>query len=178
MSGELMRTRRGDHTRLLLFLLVADQLTTADEEVAAEAATVLVSCHAIAAPAREAFAAHVGAQRAAHGPGAWTAPEAGLRTSHQEAVRALARLGDARALPSLPAALDSDVDAWRAIQVAGHLPLAADQLVSLIRDHLRRIDLCQQWTEMSANALLSALTVLGDGCHGCGGGPARRRIAP
>lgn len=47
MSGELMRTWRGDHTRLLL--LVADQLTTADEEVAAEAAAVLEACHPIAA---------------------------------------------------------------------------------------------------------------------------------
>ncbi|MFF9172417.1 HEAT repeat domain-containing protein, partial [Streptomyces sp. NPDC014796] len=46
LSGELMRTWRGDHTRLLL--LVADQLTTADQEVAAEAAAVLESCHPIA----------------------------------------------------------------------------------------------------------------------------------
>ncbi|MGW1275300.1 HEAT repeat domain-containing protein, partial [Streptomyces sp. NPDC002491] len=90
MSGELMRTWRGDHTRLLL--LVADRLTTADEEVAAEAAAVLEACHPIAAPAREALAAHIDAQRAAHGPDVWAAPQALLRRSHQEAVRALARL--------------------------------------------------------------------------------------
>jgi hypothetical protein len=160
MSGELMRTWRGDHTRLLL--LVADQLTTADEEVAAEAAAVLESCHPIAAPAREALAAHIDAQRAAHGPDVWAAPHARLRRSHQEAVRALARLGDTRALPSLLTALDSDVDAWRAIQVAGHLPQAADELVPRLCDHLRRIDLSQQWNEMSANAILSALAALGD----------------
>jgi HEAT repeat protein len=159
-SGELMRTWRGDHTRLLL--LVTDQLTTADQEVAAEAAAVLESCHPIAAPAREALAAHIDAQRAAHSPDVWAAPQALLRRSHQEAVRALARLGDTRALPSLLAALDSDVDAWRAIQVAGHLPQAADQLVPRLCDHLRRIDLSQQWTEMSANAILSALAALGD----------------
>jgi HEAT repeat protein len=160
MSGELMRTWRGDHTRLLL--LVADQLTTADEEVAAEAAAVLESCHPIAAPVREALAVHIDAQRAAHGPDVWAAPKAQLRRSHQEAVRALARLGDARALPSLLAALDSDVDAWRAIQVAGHLPQAADQLVPHLCNHLRGIDLSQQWTEMSANAILAALAALGD----------------
>ncbi|OIJ85366.1 hypothetical protein BIV25_44145 [Streptomyces sp. MUSC 14] len=74
----------------------------------------------------------------------------------------LARLGDARALPSLLAALDSDIDAWRAIQVADHLPQAADQLVPRLCDHLRRIDLSQQRTEMSANALLSVLSALGD----------------
>ncbi|MFI7413996.1 HEAT repeat domain-containing protein [Streptomyces sp. NPDC049627] len=160
MSGELMRIWRGDHTRLLM--LVADQLPTADQEVAAEAAAVLESCHPIAAPAREALAAHVDAQRAAHGPGVWAAPQALLRRSHQEAVRALARLGDARALPSLLAGLDSGVDAWRAIQVAGHLPQAADQLVPRLCDHLRRTDLSQQWSEMSANAILSALAALGD----------------
>lgn len=160
MSGELMRTWRGDHTRLLL--LVAHQLTTADEEVAAEAAAVLEACHPIAAPAQEALAAHIDAQRAAHGPNVWAAPQAPLRRSHQEAVRALARLGDTRALPSLLAALDSDVDAWRAIQVAGHLPQAADQLVPRLCKHLRGIDLSQQWTEMSVNAILAALTALGD----------------
>lgn len=160
MSGELMRTWRGDHTRLLM--LVADQLATADQEVAAEAATVLASCHPIAAPAREALAAHIGTHRAAHGPHVWAAPQAPLRRTHQEAVRALARLGDRRALPSLLAALDSDIDAWRAIQVAGHLPQAADQLVPRLCDHLRRIDLSQQSTEMSANVILSALTALGD----------------
>ncbi|MER6075358.1 HEAT repeat domain-containing protein [Streptomyces sp. NPDC001817] len=160
MSGEVMRTWRGDHSRLLL--LVADQLTTAELEVAAEAAAVLASCHPIAGPAREALAAHIDAQRAAHGPDVWAAPEARLRRSHQQAVRALARLGDARALPSVLAALDSGVDAWRAIQVAGHLPQAANQLVPRLCDHLRRIDLSQQCNEMSANAILSALAALGD----------------
>ncbi|MGW0778826.1 HEAT repeat domain-containing protein [Streptomyces sp. NPDC002835] len=160
MSGELMQTWRGNHTRLLL--LVADQLTTDDQEVAAEAAAVLESCHPIAAPAREALAAHIDAQRAAHGPNVWAAPQARLRRSHQEAVRALARLRDARALPSLLTALDSDVDAWRAIQVAEHLPQAADQLVPRLCDHLCRLDLSHQSTEMSANAILAALAALGE----------------
>lgn len=160
MSGELMRTWRGDHTRLLL--LVADQLTTADQEVAAEAAAVLEACHPIAAPARDALAAHIDAQRAAHGPDVWAAPQARLRRSHQDAARAVARLGDARAVPSLLAALDGDVDAWRAVQVAGHLPQAADELVPRLGDHLRRIDLSQQRTEMSADAILAALAALGD----------------
>ncbi|MFK0111706.1 HEAT repeat domain-containing protein [Streptomyces sp. NPDC091217] len=160
MSGELMRTWRGDHTRLIL--LVADQLTTDAQEVAAEAAAILETCHPIAAPAREALATHIEAQRTAHGPHVWATPQALRRRSHQEAVRALARLGDARALPSLLAALDSDADAWRAIQVAGQLPQAANELVPRLCDHLRRIDLSRQRTEMSANAILSALAVLGD----------------
>ncbi|MEU3296698.1 HEAT repeat domain-containing protein [Streptomyces longwoodensis] len=160
MSGELMQTWRGDHTRLLL--RVADRLTPADEEVAAEAATVLETCHPIAAPAREALAAYLGDQHAAHGPDVWAAPQMQLRWSHQQAVRALARLGDTRAVPSLLAALDSDVDAWRAVEVAGHLPQAADELVPRLAAHLHRIDLSRQWTEMSANAILAALAALGD----------------
>ncbi|UXX98011.1 HEAT repeat domain-containing protein (plasmid) [Streptomyces sp. AD2-2] len=160
MSRELIRTWRGDHTRLLL--LVADQLSTTDDKVAAEAAAVLEACHPIAAPAQEALAARIDSQRAVHGPNVWAAPDALVRRSHQEAVRALARLGDTRALPSLLAGLDSDVDAWRAVQVAGHLPQAAGELVPRLCDHLRRIDLSQQQTEMSANAILSALATLGD----------------
>lgn len=160
MSGELMRTWRGDHTHLLM--LVAGQLTTDDLEVAAGAVGVLETCHPIADPAREALAAYVDAQRTAHGPDVWAAPEARLRKSHQAAVRALARLGDARALPSLLAALDGDVDTWRAIQVTRYLPQAAGELVPRLGDHLRRIDLSQEWTTMSANAILSALAALGD----------------
>ncbi|MGW1563965.1 HEAT repeat domain-containing protein [Streptomyces sp. NPDC002144] len=160
MAGELMRTWRGDHTRLLL--LVAGQLTTADLEVATEAAGVLEACHPIADPAREALAAHVDAQRAAHGPGVWSALDARLRKSHQAAVRALVRLGDIRALPSLLAALDGGVDAWRAIQVARHLPQAAHELVPRLGHHLRRLDLAQEWTTMSVNAILAALAALDD----------------
>ncbi|MFJ9909093.1 HEAT repeat domain-containing protein [Streptomyces sp. NPDC101152] len=160
MAGELIRTWRGDHTRLLL--LVATQLTTTDLEVSTEAAGVLEACHPIADPAREALAAHVDAQRAAHGPDVWSAPDARLRKSHQAAVRALARLGDTRALPSLLAALDGGVDAWRAIQVARHLPQAADELVPRLGHHLHRLDLAQEWTTMSVNAILSALAALDD----------------
>ncbi|MGW7660730.1 HEAT repeat domain-containing protein [Streptomyces sp. NPDC054756] len=159
MSGELIRGWRGDHTQLLL--LVADQLTTPDQEIAAEAATVLESCHLIAAPAREALAAHVEAHLALYGPDVWMTSDALVRRSHQEAVRALARQGDMRAVPSLLVALDADADAWRAIQVAGHLPRAADRLVPRLCDHLRRLDLSQQWTAMGASAIMTALTALG-----------------
>lgn len=159
MSGELIRGWRGDHTQLLL--LVADQLTTPDQEIAAEAATVLESCHLIAAPAREALAAHVEAHLALYGPDVWMTSDALVRRSHQEAVRALARQGDTRAVPSLLVALDADADAWRAIQVAGHLPRAADRLVPRLCDHLRRLDLSQQWTAMGASAIMTALTALG-----------------
>ncbi|MGI8333613.1 HEAT repeat domain-containing protein [Actinomadura scrupuli] len=160
MSAELMKSWRGDHTSLIM--LVAEHLDATDQEVAAEAAAVLEACHPIAEPAREALAAHVLAQRAAYGPDVWAAPQPHLRRAHQKAVRGLARLGDARAVPSLLTALDSGVDDWRAVQVAGTLPEAADRLVPRLCDHLRRVDLAQQRFEMSARSMLSALAALGD----------------
>ncbi|MFD2685089.1 HEAT repeat domain-containing protein [Streptomyces phyllanthi] len=161
MSADLVKSWRGDHGALIT--LVAEHLDAAHQQVAAEAAAVLDSCHQVAEPAREALAAHVAAQRAAHGPDVWAAPQPYLRRAHQEAVRALARLGDMRALPSLLTALDSGVDAWRAVEVAGALPGAADQLAPRLCDQMRRVDLTQQWeAEMSVGSLLSALAALGD----------------
>ncbi|MGN9783830.1 hypothetical protein ACTMTF_20520 [Nonomuraea sp. ZG12] len=156
MSAELMKSWRGDHTSLIL--QVSEHLGATEHEVAAEAAAVLEECHAIAEPARGALAAHV----AAHGPDAWAAPNSEQRRAHQEAVRALARLGDARAVPSVLAALDSGVDAWRAVEVAGALIEAADHLVPRLCAHLRRVDHTQQWLGSSAAALLSALGDLRD----------------
>ncbi|MEV7175687.1 HEAT repeat domain-containing protein [Kitasatospora sp. NPDC093679] len=159
MSRQLMQSWRGNHTPLIE--LVAGQLA-AHPQVAAEAAEVLGACHQLAGPAREALAAQVVAHRATHGPDVWAAPQPQLRRAHQEAVLALARLGDIRAVPSLLTALDGDMDAWRAVQVAGSLPQAADLLVPRLCKLLRRLDLAQQWVEMSANALLAALAEIGD----------------
>ena len=160
MSGELMQSWRGDHSSLVT--LVAGQLGRGSHQVAGEAGAVLGACHPIAGPAREALAAHVAAHRAAYGPDVWAAPQPQLRRAHQEAVRALARLGDARAVPSLLTALDSGVDGWRAVEVAGSLPAAADQLVPRLCDQLNRCDLAQRWAEMTARPLLSALAALAD----------------
>ncbi|GLW34133.1 hypothetical protein Areg01_70700 [Actinoplanes regularis] len=155
MTNDLLRSRRGDHSALIR--LVATQLDASNLEVAAEAATLLESHPSIAAPAREALAALV----AAHGPHVWATPRRHLRRVHQKAVMALARLGDGRALPSLLVALDSDVDAWLAVQVAGGLPQAADQLVPRLSDRLRRADLSSKWPS-NPQGLLSALAKLGD----------------
>ncbi|TDB95578.1 HEAT repeat domain-containing protein [Actinomadura sp. 7K534] len=161
ISAELMKSWRGDHTRLVT--LVAGHLNASHHQVAAEAAAALNACHAIAEPAREALAAHVAAQYATYGPDVWLTPQVHLRRSHQEAVQALACLGDERAVPSILTALDSGNDAWRAVQVAGALPQAADQLVPRLCDHLRSLDLTQSLWEMSARSDLAALTALGDG---------------
>ncbi|MFJ2865946.1 HEAT repeat domain-containing protein [Kitasatospora sp. NPDC087314] len=160
MSRDLIKTWRGDHTQLVA--LVAEHLGAAHPEVAAEAATVLHDCGPATEPAREALANYVAAQRTTHGPHAWAAPKPLLRRAHQEAVQALARLGDARAVPDLLAALDSGVDDWRAVEAAQYLPQAADQLVPPLCERLRRVDLTERRGRASARPLLASLAALAD----------------
>ncbi|WP_405771029.1 HEAT repeat domain-containing protein [Actinacidiphila glaucinigra] len=160
MAKELMGARRGDHTALVTRL--AGCLLPGHSYTAAEAAEVLGALSPIAEPAREALAAYVLAQRDTHGPEVWAAPCPLLRRAHQQAVMALARLGDMRALPCLLTALDGGVDAWRAVEVAGHLAPAADRLVPRLCRRLTAEDLSAEWEDMSTNAPLSALARLGD----------------
>lgn len=160
MSGDLMRTWRGDYSDLVT--LVADQLDNGDGELAAAAADVLDTCHAIAEPAREALAAYVASRRAEHGPNVWAHPDAEVRRAHQAAVCALARFGDVRALPCVLVALDGGVDAWRAFPAAAWLREASGTLVPALVRHLREADLAASWFEGTAHALLDALSRLGD----------------
>ncbi|MEV6107731.1 HEAT repeat domain-containing protein [Streptomyces sp. NPDC051940] len=160
MGADLIRGRRGDHTALVR--LLAGRLRDTDHEVAAEAATALQECRAIAEPAREALAAHVAAQRAEHGREVWAAPDRRLRRSHQEAVRALAGLGDVRAVPSLLTALDGGVDRWRAVEVAGTVREAAGELAPRLCAGLRRAHRDRHGSGGAEGPLLRALAALGD----------------
>jgi len=63
---------------------------------------------------------------------------------------------------NLLVALDSGVDAWRAVEVAGAVPRAAGRLVPRLCELLRGIDPRQEWADMSAGALVTALVRLGD----------------
>ncbi|MGF1425816.1 HEAT repeat domain-containing protein [Kitasatospora sp. LaBMicrA B282] len=160
MTRELIGGWRGDHTGLVL--LLADCLTLEDPYTAAAAADSLGAVAPVSAPAREALAAYVAAQRAAHGPEVWSSSHPLVRRAHQLAVLALARLGDPRALPCLRTALDGDTDTWRAVQDAMHLgPLAAELVPQLAR-LLSGFDLSTPAVGMPYNALLSALAKTGD----------------
>ncbi|MEV4436648.1 HEAT repeat domain-containing protein [Streptomyces sp. NPDC049585] len=160
MAHDLITSWRGDHTSLIL--LLTECLLSEDPYTAAAAAETLGSLLPVCEPAREALAAYVAANRAAHGPDVWATPQPSLRRAHQEAVTALARLGDVRALPDLLTALDSGRDAWRAVQVAGHLHPAADELVPRLCRRLAEVDFSQQRPDMAAGPLVSALAQLGD----------------
>ncbi|MEU3571905.1 HEAT repeat domain-containing protein [Kitasatospora sp. NPDC036755] len=161
MARALIDSWRGDHSDLVR--LLADCLLPQDPYTAAEAADTLRQLPVtLAEPAREALAVLVEAHRAAHGPTVWASPHPLLRRAHQEAVTALARLGDERALPGLLTALDTDADAWRAVQVAGHLPQAAGELLPRLSRRLADADFARDWSWSDACALVAALRRLGD----------------
>ncbi|OEJ98301.1 hypothetical protein [Streptomyces thermolilacinus] len=160
MTRDLIQTWRGDHTDLVL--LLAACLLPEDPYTAAAAAAALGSLTPVSEPAREALASYVVTHRTVHGPDVWATPHPLLRRAHQEAVLALARLGDLRALPSLLTALDDDADAWRALHVVGHLPPAAGELVPRLSRRLADTDLSEDGFASSAGALMSALAALRD----------------
>ncbi|WP_285572968.1 HEAT repeat domain-containing protein [Streptomyces sp. RTGN2] len=158
MTRDLITGWRGEHTDLVM--LLANCLVLEDPYTAAAAAEALGSLTFVAGPARDALAAYIDAQRAAHGSDVWASPHPLRRRAHQEAVMALADLGDTRALPCLLFALDSGCDAWRAVQVAGHLSAAAEELVPRLARLLAEADFSKQWPETNTGALISALAAL------------------
>ncbi|EGE39515.1 hypothetical protein SACT1_0097 [Streptomyces sp. ACT-1] len=160
MAKELVGRWRGDHSGLVV--LIAGCLLPEDAYTSAAAAEALGALGPVSEPAREALAGYVEAARAEHGPGVWAARERLVRRAHQEAVRSLACLGDLRALPCVLEALDEGTDAWRAVQVAGHLVGAAGDLTSRLSKLLAEVDFADPSQSMSANALVSALRELGD----------------
>ncbi|MER6518664.1 hypothetical protein ABT246_17685 [Streptomyces sp. NPDC001553] len=160
MTRNLIASWRGDHTRHLL--LLADCLLPHDPYTAAAAAEALGSMAAVAEPAREPLASYVTANRTTHGHDAWASPHPLLRRAHQEAVLALATLGDERSLPDLLTALDADTDAWRVVNVADRLPTAAPQLVPRLIRRLASAEVSANRPDFSVNGLASALAALGD----------------
>lgn len=149
---------RGDHGPLIAALA---SLLDGDDRIAAEAARTLGTAAPIAEQARPALAAAVARQRDRHGALAWSAPDPMMRECHQEAVRALARLGDERAVPSLVDAFACGTDVWRAVQVVGHLPAAADEFVPRLADYLHGLP-HSDGHDATRNAAVAALGRLGD----------------
>ncbi|MFF2078673.1 HEAT repeat domain-containing protein [Kitasatospora sp. NPDC058162] len=151
MTTDLVNSTRGDYGSLIA--VVAEQLDDPHPEVSAEAAHALHRCHPVAEPARAALAGYV----TAHGPRAWASRHPELRRAHQEAVLALAELGDERAVPSLRFALEDGTDVWRAYPALGLLPRAAGQLLPGLAARIRglRPSPPGEWSELEV--ALSAL---------------------
>ncbi|MFJ8856435.1 HEAT repeat domain-containing protein [Streptomyces sp. NPDC102437] len=160
MARCVITSWRGDHTHLVQ--LIGDCLKPHDSYTSAAAAEALGKLGALAEPAREALAAYIAVLLAEHRPDAWASPHRVQRRAHQQAVVALASLGDERALPSLLIALDTDTDTWRAVNTVGHLPQAAAELTPRLIRRLADVDHSREWPDASPTALASALAALGD----------------
>ncbi|MGW5001437.1 HEAT repeat domain-containing protein [Streptomyces hydrogenans] len=161
MTRRLLTSWRGEHTSLVR--LIGDCLLPGDPFTAAAAAEALGSLASLAEPARDALAAYVTAQLTEHRPDAWASPHRAVRRAHQQAVVALAGLGDERALPSLLVALDTGVDAWRAVPAAGHLPQAATELSPRLLSHFAAVDpVATESFGFASSSFTIALAELGD----------------
>ncbi|MFI2778704.1 PBS lyase [Streptomyces sp. ALB3] len=152
MSGGLIRAWRGSYEGLVR--LVGEQLTDPEPRLADAASHVLEELFGLAAPAAGALAARVAAD-----PGAWVRKWASGPPGLGSAVKALARLGDARVLPALATALERPVvphDVGFAIRCLGQ---AAAPLAGALRRRLGEVRL-DEGAYDRASPLLAGLTAL------------------
>ncbi|MFE9821824.1 PBS lyase [Streptomyces sp. NPDC005791] len=152
MSGGLIRAWRGSYEDLVR--LVGVQLADPERRLAEAASHVLEELFGLAAPAADALAGRVAAD-----PGAWVKEWASGPPGLGPAVKALARLGDARVLPALAAAVERPEvphDVGFAIRCLGD---AAAPLAGALRRRLGEVGL-DEGAYDRASPLLSGLTAL------------------
>ncbi|MBM7441318.1 HEAT repeat domain-containing protein [Streptomyces sp. HB132] len=152
MSGGLMRAWRGSYDGLVR--LVGAQLADPEPRLAEAASHVLEELFGLAVPAADALARRVAAD-----PAAWVKEWASGPPGLGSAVKALSRLGDARALPALAAALDRPEvphDVGFAIRCLGG---AAAPLAGALRRRLGEVGL-DEGAYDRASPLLAGLTAL------------------
>ncbi|MET7629153.1 PBS lyase [Streptomyces sp. NPDC005078] len=152
MSAGLIRAWRGPYEELVR--LVGEQLASPEPKLAEAASHVLEELFGLAAPAADALAVRVAAQ-----PGAWVKEWASGPPGLGSAVKALARLGDARALPALAAALERPEVPHDVGFAVGYLGAAAAPLAGVLRRRLGEIAL-DEGAYDRANPLLCGLTAL------------------
>ncbi|MFH8473152.1 HEAT repeat domain-containing protein [Streptomyces sp. NPDC018000] len=152
MSSGLVRVWRGSYEELVR--LVGEQLATPEPRLAEAAAHVLEDLFGLAAPAADALAARVAAD-----PGAWVQDWPSGPPGLGSAVKALAGLGDARAVPALAAALERPEvphDVGFAIDCMG---VAAAPLTAVLRRRLGEVHL-DEGAYDRVSPLLTGLTAL------------------
>ncbi|MFF9345965.1 HEAT repeat domain-containing protein [Streptomyces sp. NPDC014734] len=152
MSNGLIRSWRGGYEELIR--LVGEQLATPEPRLAEAAAHVLEDLFGLAAPAADALAARVTAD-----PGAWVRDWPSGPPALGGAVKALARLGDARAVPALAAALERPGVPHDVGFTIGFLGAEAAPLTDVLRRRLGEVPLDEAAYEL-ASPLLTALTAL------------------
>ncbi|CAM5726543.1 hypothetical protein SBADM41S_09124 [Streptomyces badius] len=152
MSGGLIRAWRGPYEELVA--LVGEQLSDPEPRLAEAASHVLEELFQLAAPAADALAARLAAD-----PGGWVRTWAGGPPGLGSTVKALARLGDARAVPALAAALEREQVAHDVGFAVGHLGAAARPLAGALRRRLAEVEL-DEGAYDRASPLLAGLTAL------------------
>ncbi|MGW3585737.1 HEAT repeat domain-containing protein [Streptomyces rubiginosohelvolus] len=152
MSGGLIRAWRGPYEELVA--LVGEQLSDPEPRLAEAASHVLEELFGLAAPAADALAARLAAD-----PGSWVKTWASGPPGLSSTVKALARLGDARAVPALAAALELPQVAHDVGFAVGHLGAAARPLAGALRRRLAEVEL-DEGAYDRASPLLAGLTAL------------------
>ncbi|MCX5429007.1 HEAT repeat domain-containing protein [Streptomyces sp. NBC_00257] len=152
MCSGLIRTWRGSYEELVR--LVGEQLATPEPRLAEAASHVLEELFGLAAPAADALAARVAAD-----PGAWVRDWPSGPPALGSAVKALARLGDARAVPALAAALERPEVPHDVGFAIGCLGAAAAPLAELLRRRLGEVPLDERVHDR-AGPLLTGLAAL------------------
>ncbi|MFE6973735.1 HEAT repeat domain-containing protein [Streptomyces sp. NPDC057682] len=152
MSGGLIRTWRGSYGELVR--LVGEQLASDEPRLSEAASHVLEELFGLAAPAADALAARVAAD-----PDGWVKEWASGPPCLGSAVKALARLGDVRALPALGAALERPEVPHDVGYALAHLGEAARPLADALRHRLGEVALDEEAYDR-ASPLLAGLTAL------------------
>ncbi|WP_406191760.1 HEAT repeat domain-containing protein [Streptomyces griseus] len=152
MSGGLIRAWRGPYEELVA--LIGDQLADPEPRLSEAASHVLEELFGLAAPAADALAARLDAD-----PGSWVKTWASGPPGLGSTVKALARLGDARAVPALAAALELKQVAHDVGFAVGHLGAAARPLAGALRRRLAEVEL-DEGAYDRASPLLAGLTGL------------------
>ncbi|WP_328896354.1 PBS lyase [Streptomyces sp. NBC_00236] len=152
MSSGLIRAWRGSYGELVR--LVGDQLVSDEPKLAEAASHVLEELFGLAAPAGDALAARVAAD-----PDAWVKEWASGPPGLGSAVKALARLGDVRAVPALAAALERPEVPHDVGFAIGYLGPAAAPLAGVLRRRLSEVGLDEEAYDR-ASPLLAGLTAL------------------
>nr|WP_202474330.1 HEAT repeat domain-containing protein [Streptomyces sp. SID5466] len=152
MSGGLIRAWRGPYEELVA--LVGEQLADPEPRLAEAASHVLEELFGLAAPAADALAARLAAD-----PGGWVKTWAGGPPGLGSTVKALARIGDPRAVPALAAALEREQVAHDVGFAVGCLGAAARPLAGVLRRRLADVELDENAYDR-ASPLLAGLTAL------------------
>ncbi|WP_328905856.1 HEAT repeat domain-containing protein [Streptomyces sp. NBC_00234] len=152
MSSGLIRAWRGSYEELVR--LIGTQLSDPEPRLADAASHVLEELFGLAAPAADALA-----ERMAADPGAWVKQWASGPPGLGSTVKALARLGDARVVPALAAALDRPEVPHDVGFAIGHLGAAAAPLAGVLRRRLGEVGL-DEGAYDRASPLLGGLTAL------------------